>query len=92
MLKGIPSTYNKDLQEDKESSIRCLRHDGTLASCRRRSDSDTATQSLKKCEMPLQEELLATDLADYLVRKGMPFRKAHHVVGEVVQYASQNMA
>ena len=37
----------------------------------------------------LSEDLLATDLADYLVRKGLPFRQAHHVVGEIVQMASE---
>ena len=40
----------------------------------------------------LDEELLATDLADYLVRKGMPFREAHHIVGEVVQLASESQS
>jgi len=43
-----------------------------------------------KMQAALGEELLATDLADYLVKKGMPFRSAHHVVGKVVQIASND--
>lgn len=42
-----------------------------------------------KMRAALDEELLATDLADYLVKKGMPFRQAHHVVGQVVQIAQE---
>lgn len=88
-LKGLPSTYNKDLQEDKESlfdAVDTMRRllpvvTGVIQTLQLNSD---------KMRSSLLEELLATDLADYLVHKGMPFRKAHHVVGEVVQHASQN--
>ena len=88
-LKGLPSTYNKDLQEDKESlfdAVDTMRRllpvvTGVIQTLQLNSD---------KMRSALLEELLATDLADYLVHKGMPFRKAHHVVGEVVQHASQN--
>ena len=88
-LKGLPSGYNKDLQEDKEA---------LFDSC------DTMHQLLpvmtaivaslqvnaEKMAASLTEELLATDLADYLVRKGVPFRQAHHIVGEVVHLASED--
>jgi len=66
LLKGLPMTYNRDLQEDKERLF------------------DTATVCGAAASDPA---LLATDLADYLVRKGMPFRIAHHVVGAVVKLA-----
>ncbi|MFM8357462.1 MAG: argininosuccinate lyase, partial [Verrucomicrobiota bacterium] len=89
LLKGLPMTYNRDLQEDKERVFdtadqvrRCVRlmaamlaHTTVKADSCRRAAADP--------------QLLATDLADYLVRKGMPFREAHHVVGAVVALAEQ---
>lgn len=88
-LKGIPSTYNKDLQEDKESLFDAF---DTMAILLPVVTGVIQTLQLNPQAMraALQEELLATDLADYLVKKGMPFRDAHHVVGEVVQHAAQN--
>jgi argininosuccinate lyase len=87
MMKGLPMTYNRDLQEDKErlfdtvDTLRAclhlmsamLRHTGVNTDVCRAAASDP--------------QLLATDLADYLVRKGMPFRPAHHLVGAVVVFA-----
>ncbi|EHI97816.1 Argininosuccinate lyase [Clostridium sp. DL-VIII] len=84
VMKGIPLAYNKDMQEDKEALF-----DGI----------DTATLSLKTfCgmikTMRVKKDNMrkgaalgftnATDVADYLVKKGMPFRNAHEVVGEIV--------
>ena len=85
-LKGLPSGYNKDLQEDKESlfdSCDTMRQllpvmTAIVASLQINAEAMAAS---------LNEELLATDLADYLVRKGLPFRQAHHIVGEVVRLA-----
>lgn len=88
-LKGIPSTYNKDLQEDKEALFDAYDTMEVLLPVIA-GIIETLQLNPVKMREALQEELLATDLADYLVRKGMPFRKAHHVVGEVVQYAAQN--
>lgn len=86
-LKGLPSTYNKDLQEDKESLFDAV---DTMQRLLPVVAGVIQTLHLNKDKMrsALLEELLATDLADYLVRKGMPFRTAHHAVGEVVQLAS----
>ena len=85
-LKGVPSTYNKDLQEDKEPLFDCIR---TV------SDSvgiftgviSTLTINKEKMYAALDDGMLATDLADYLVRKGVPFRKTHHISGECVKLA-----
>ncbi len=85
-LKGLPSGYNKDLQEDKESlfdSCDTMRQllpvmTAIVASLQVNAEAMSAS---------LEEDLLATDLADYLVRKGLPFRQAHHIVGEVVRLA-----
>ncbi|MBI2927291.1 MAG: argininosuccinate lyase [Verrucomicrobia bacterium] len=89
LLKGLPMTYNRDLQEDKErlfdtadtvrATVRVLaamlRHTTVNASVCSAAASDPA--------------LLATDLADDLVRKGLPFRRAHHVVGGLVALAER---
>jgi argininosuccinate lyase len=84
MMKGLPLAYNKDMQEDKEAVFDC---------------ADTVTQTLRVTEIVLrnievQKEksrlaaasgfLNATELADYLVQKGVPFRTAHDTVGKVV--------
>lgn len=85
-LKGLPSTYDKDLQEDKEPvfdafdtlALALPVMTGLMYALRLRPERITAQ---------LEPGLLATDLADYLVKQGMPFREAHHVVGEVVRQA-----
>ena len=87
-LKGLPSGYNKDLQEDKEALFDSLDTMANLlpvvaATVRSLSINADAMQAA------LTEDLLATDLADYLVRKGLPFRQAHHVVGAVVRRADE---
>jgi argininosuccinate lyase len=83
-MKGLPSGYNKDLQEDKEAVF---------------DTEDTVAGSLMSCEAVLRTLrvrrdttqraaggfMLATDVADYLVRKGLPFRDAHELVGGMVR-------
>ncbi len=86
VLKGLPLTYNRDLQEDKESLFDAI---------------DTVKLSLKVNALivegmkPRKERMreqarkgfsLATDVADYLAKKGVPFREAHRIVGELVVY------
>lgn len=83
-LKGLPLAYNKDMQEDKEAVFDAF--DTTSASLR-----VTATV-LRNLSVDKERALVAassgymnaTELADYLVRKGMPFREAHEVVGKIV--------
>jgi argininosuccinate lyase len=89
LLKGLPMTYNRDLQEDKERLF------DTADTVRATVRIITAMLphihvQYAACEAAASDPaLLATDLADYLVRKGMPFRKAHHVVGLVVAVAEK---
>lgn len=87
-LKGLPSTYNKDLQEDKESLFDAVDTMKLVVPV-----VTAIIQTLKinpdKMRAALVEELLATDLADYLVKKGLPFREAHHAVGKVVRLAGE---
>jgi argininosuccinate lyase len=89
LLKGLPMTYNRDLQEDKErlfDSADTVR--AVVRLCAAMLQSTTVNR--KACLAAARDPaLLATDLADYLVLKGVPFRKAHHSVGAVVALAEQ---
>jgi len=84
LLKGLPMTYNRDLQEDKERAFDTA--DTVRASVRLMAAMlDHTAVRTDACRAAAADPmLLATDLADYLVRKNMPFRQAHHVVGAVV--------
>jgi argininosuccinate lyase len=87
LLKGLPMTYNRDLQEDKERVFDTA--DTVRASTQIMAAMLQHTKiNRAACAAAASDPaLLATDLADYLVRKGMPFRQAHHVVGAVVALA-----
>ena len=85
-VKGLPSTYNKDLQEDKEplfDAVDTLK--GTLPIAV--GVLSTLVPRPERMVARLAPEMLATDLADYLVRKGVPFRDTHHVAGAAVRLA-----
>jgi argininosuccinate lyase len=89
LLKGLPMTYNRDLQEDKE---RLFDTADTVRACVRLMAAMLANTSVNAdaCATAASDPLLlATDLADYLVKKGMAFRQAHHIVGAVVALAEQ---
>jgi argininosuccinate lyase len=84
VLKGLPLAYNRDLQEDKEAlfdgvdtTLACLRVTARLVQGLQ-FDRDVMRKAA------VQGYTLATELADYLSRKGMPFRDAHHLVGKMV--------
>ncbi|KAF8654063.1 hypothetical protein AX16_003597 [Volvariella volvacea WC 439] len=85
-LKGLPSTYNKDLQEDKEPLFDAV--DNVSASLKI-AEGVIATLDVHadKMRQALTMDTLATDLADYLVRKGIPFRETHHISGRAVALA-----
>jgi len=89
LLKGLPMTYNRDLQEDKERVFDSA--DTVRASVRIMGAmlQHTTVNEAACAAASRDPTLLATDLADYLVRKGLPFRKAHHVVGQVVAMAER---
>jgi argininosuccinate lyase len=87
-LKGLPSSYNKDLQEDKEplfDVIDTLKVELPIAAGVIR----TLQVNAERMADDLLDSLLATDLADYLVRRGVPFRQSHHLVGQVVRRAEE---
>ncbi|MHB8627915.1 MAG: argininosuccinate lyase [Aggregatilineales bacterium] len=83
-LKGLPSTYNKDLQEDKEPLFDTVDTLETLLPALI-GLVETMTFNPDKMRAALDESMLATDLADYLVGKGVPFREAHGLVGKAVR-------
>ena len=88
-MKSLPLAYNKDLQEDKEGAIDAAKtlHDaltcvsGMLATMRVNPDA--------MLEQARKGYLAATDVADYLAKKGLPFRRAHEVVGHLVHTCEQ---
>ena len=78
-LKGLPLAYNKDMQEDKEAVFDAF--DTVTASLQVTS---TVLMNIRVNQVALGGYMNATELADYLVRKGIPFRDAHEIVGRVV--------
>jgi argininosuccinate lyase len=86
VLKGLPSTYNKDLQEDKELAFDAADTlDGLLPVIA--AVVSGLEPSGEAMQAALDPSMLATDLADYLVRRGVPFRTAHRLAGECVRAA-----
>jgi argininosuccinate lyase len=83
-LKGLPSGYNKDLQEDKQTVFDT---EETLAGCLgvTRAVVDSLTLNRARAAAAASGLLLATDVADYLVGRGVPFRRAHEIVGALVR-------
>lgn len=92
-MKGIPLAYNKDMQEDKEMYFDAL---NTTKSCLQLLSDMLKTTSFNKEKMKASATggfTNATDAADYLVNKGVPFRDAHGIIGQLVLYAiEQNKA
>jgi len=87
-LKGLPRAYNKDLQEDKINLFAAV---DSVKDCLAIATGVIVTmkpnpEMLMKALCP---EMLATDLADYLVRKGVPFRETHHISGACVRLAEE---
>ncbi len=83
-MKALPLAYNKDMQEDKEGLFDAI---DTWADCLEMAAlclKDLKVNSERTLEAAQQGYANATELADYLVAKGVPFREAHHIVGEVV--------
>jgi argininosuccinate lyase len=83
-IKGLPTGYNKDLQEDKEAVFGA---EDTLTGCLAVAQSvvNGLTLNRRRAAAAASGLLLATDVADYLVGRGLPFRRAHEVVGALVR-------
>jgi argininosuccinate lyase len=90
VLKSLPLAYNKDMQEDKEGMFDTVK---TLQGALQLLAPMIATMKVNKDRMRQavnQDFSNATDIADYLVNKGLPFRQAHEVIGKTVLYCIQN--
>lgn len=90
VLKGLPTSYNKDLQEDKEAFFDAY---DTCLSCLivlKDLVEDIKVNPEKMKASAVKGFLNATELADYFCQQGMPFRLAHHLSGQVVLYAIEN--
>lgn len=88
LLKGLPTGYNKDLQEDKEALFDAV---DTLAALLPAVSGSVETMSfdVQRCAAAVDAAMLATDLADFLVRRGVPFREGHEMVGRLVRAAEE---
>ena len=90
MMKGIPLAYNKDMQEDKEAIFDSI---DTVKICIKTLIPMLKTMKVLKQNMKNAASkgfINATDCADYLVKKGIPFRKAYKIVGQIVSYCIDN--
>jgi argininosuccinate lyase len=87
-LKGLPSAYDKDLQEDKTAVFEAADTMEVLLPVLAGVIS-TLTVNAERCRNAIHPAVLATDLADYLVVKGVPFRSAHEAVGKAVRLAEE---
>lgn len=86
VMKGLPLAYNKDMQEDKEVLFDTI---DTVKECLKVFSPMIKTMNVNKNRMLNATKigfLTATDAADYLVKKGIPFRESHHIVGRIVAY------
>ena len=90
MVKGLPLAYNRDLQEDREALFDALE---TTSACARITAGMWRTLTVRRdrYEAELKGDfLLATELADHLAQRGVPFRDAHHVSGRLVAWCEAN--
>ncbi len=87
MMKSLPLSYNRDMQEDKEllfDTVDTVKGSLTIYSL---LIKDLRIDRKRMLEAAREGFITATDMADYLVRKGVPFRKAHEMVGKIVRFA-----
>jgi argininosuccinate lyase len=88
-LKGLPTSYQRDLQEDKESLFTAHDQINAMLAVAAGAISTTSFRVDRLRQAASNPVLLATEAADYLVRKGVPFRQAHDIVGKVLREAEQ---
>ena len=89
VMKGLPLSYNRDMQEDKEPVFDSAR---TVKECLAGADLLIRGMTVNEARMRAACDdgfLTATDLADYLARKGVPFRKAHEITGRIVRHCEE---
>lgn len=90
IMKGLPLSYNRDLQEDKPSIFSTLDELKNALEVWSGFLSQMEFNIERMYEASCEDFLFATDIAEYLVLKGIPFREAHKIVGEIVRYCEEN--
>lgn len=90
LLKGLPMAYNRDLQEDKEKLFDAAETVQKSVSILTRLVEESTFVAEKICQALSGSELLATDMAEDLVRWGTPFREAHEIIGRIVAFAEHS--
>lgn len=90
VLKGLPTSYNRDLQWDKKFLFDSVEHAQQLLALFIRMVRGLKINRARAAQLLKDETLYATDLADYLVKKGTAFKTAHRQVGELVTFAEDN--
>lgn len=88
-LKGLPSSYQRDLQEDKEPLFAAHEQAHSMVLVAAAAIKATRPNEVRLREAASDPALLATEAADYLVRRGIPFRDAHEIVGQIVKEAER---
>ena len=89
LAKGLPLTYNRDLQEDKPPVFDSFDQTALLLQCVTATLNGVVANPDRCAAAVADPALLATDVVDYLVKKKVPFRQAHHIVGELVALAEK---
>lgn len=89
ILKGLPMTYNRDLQEDKEALFDSIDQIKAILEVYIGMIPEIEVNAAQMREAANDPGLLATDLADYLVRKNVPFRRAHEIIGKLVAFSQE---
>jgi argininosuccinate lyase len=88
-LKGLPMTYNRDLQEDKEAVFDSIDQISNALEAFAGMIREIEAEPGRMLAAASDPNLLATDLADYLVKRGVPFRQAHEIIGKLVAFSIQ---
>src|SRR5207302_888279 len=90
VMKGLPLAYNKDMQEDKQALFDCIDTLGIVLPAFDKMISTAVFRGERMANALRGDFSTATDLADHLVRKGVPFREAHHTVGLIVRHCIES--
>src|SRR5712691_6440575 len=88
-LKGLPTSYQRDLQEDKEALFAAHDQTADMLAVAAGAIASTKFNAVRLAAAAANPALLATEAADYLVHKGIPFRQAHDIVGKVLREAEK---
>ncbi len=90
LMKGLPLTYNRDMQEDKSLILDSIDTTLSCLSLLPRMISTMTLNTKKSALIAASSFSTATDIAEYLSKKGMPFRTSHHKVGDIVKFCEKN--